>query len=126
MLIRKTPLCFLAVEMRKSIYRRNPIEKYFFKNYDINISFKLIRQRFRGYRCESGIAIFDRRVTLDYAFCPFEQVVKNDCLMLETHSLHNSQVTLKYGHARFTKLHLNLKNYLNLTISGIVSQSKMR
>ena len=35
-------------------------------------------QRFKGYRCKSGIALFAWRVTLNYAYSPFKRRFTSD------------------------------------------------
>ena len=64
--------------MRKSLLQRNVIKNnQFSKLKKINTYFiQLIRQSFQGYLCESGIAIYAWKVSLNYAYSPFKSILK--------------------------------------------------
>ena len=62
---------FLQARNTQDTFAENPHMKQF-KETKTFISYSyLIRQRFQGYRFKSGIAIFSWRITLNYAYSPF-------------------------------------------------------
>ena len=65
-------IAFNKQEMRKSLLQRTCKWNKQLKGITtcIFISY-LISQRFKGYRCKSGIVIFALRVTSNYAYSPF-------------------------------------------------------
>ena len=71
-------------EMHNSLLKRNIPQKkknIFKKQKYWYITHTWSDKSFQGYRCKSGIAIFQRRVTWNYAYIPFEINISSKLLL---------------------------------------------
>ena len=66
--LRKRLAHFFLIKSNEEIHE---IKHFSSQNTTLSLTF-FIRLRFQGYRYESGIAIFARRVTWNYAYSPFK------------------------------------------------------
>ena len=74
-------------EMHNSLLQRNIPQKkinIFKKQKYWYITHTWSDKSFQGYRCKSGIAIFQRRVTWNYTYSPFEINISSKLLLLKT------------------------------------------
>ena len=68
--------------------------------------------RFQGYRCESGIVIFSERVTLNYAYSPFNTDLKICISQFSSDLIHFTEI-LKIPFSVKSLLYLAIERLLN-------------